>query len=69
MAVPQIRTNPLALLTMRPSDLLALVVPLLAPGGLVATSGEALDAVQLSRLGLTFGTALWCVSGRLGAGR
>ncbi|KXZ51851.1 hypothetical protein GPECTOR_11g29 [Gonium pectorale] len=53
-----LRTSPLALLSLRPQQLLTLLLPVLAPGGLVSGDGESVDAAQLGRLGLTFGSGL-----------
>eukprot|EP00198_Chlamydomonas_reinhardtii_P007775 XP_001697112.1 predicted protein [Chlamydomonas reinhardtii] len=51
--------SPLALLSLRPEKLLQLLLPVLAPGGLVLDDGEGVDLAQLSRLGLNFGSGLW----------
>ncbi|KAG2437862.1 hypothetical protein HXX76_005480 [Chlamydomonas incerta] len=51
--------SPLALLSLRPEKILQLLLPVLAPGGLVLEDGEAVDLAQLSRLGLNFGSGLW----------
>ena len=56
---PQLNQSPLALLSLRPEKLLQLLLPVLAPGGLVLDDGEGVDLAQLSRLGLNFGSGLW----------
>ncbi|GFR42619.1 hypothetical protein Agub_g3550 [Astrephomene gubernaculifera] len=53
-----LRMSPLALLNLRPSALVQLVLPLLGPGGLVSADGLAVGAAQLSRLELNFGSSL-----------
>ncbi|GIL46004.1 hypothetical protein Vafri_3096 [Volvox africanus] len=50
--------QPLSVLNLTPKQILALVLPMLASGGLVEADGVSVDAAQLSRLELKFGSAL-----------
>ncbi|GLI63912.1 hypothetical protein VaNZ11_007051 [Volvox africanus] len=50
--------QPLSALSLTPKQILALVLPMLASGGLVQADGVSVDAAQLSRLELKFGSAL-----------